>query len=71
MIARKEWFDLTFKHHGYGIGSVRGLVPTVNEHGTPYDRSEVRRWIRINRVVFKAEKIDLLISESTFHDVEQ
>lgn len=62
---------MTFKHHGHGLNSVRGIVPTVNAQGVAYGRDEVRRWIRINRVVFKAEKIDLLVSEDTFQEVDQ
>ncbi|HIA47217.1 MAG TPA: glycosyltransferase family 2 protein [Candidatus Hydrogenedentes bacterium] len=61
---------MTFKHHGHGLASARGLVPTVNGEGVRYGREEIQRWIRINRVVFKAEKIDLLVSEATFGDVE-
>ena len=68
--ARKGESVLTFKHHGISLGSVRGLVPTVNERGVRYGRDGVQRWIRINRVVFKAEKVDLLVSEATFADVD-
>ena len=42
------------------ISPVRGLVPLHNAKGTRLAQVDVRRWMRINRQVFRAEKIDLL-----------
>lgn len=60
---------MTLKQHGHRIGPTRGIVSTVNAKGVPYHRSDVERWIRLNRVVFKTEKIDLLINADTVDDV--
>ncbi|MBI5094474.1 MAG: hypothetical protein HZB26_18810, partial [Candidatus Hydrogenedentes bacterium] len=42
------------------IPSRRGLVPLHNQSGKPLPVTDVRRLIRLNRAVFKTEKIDLL-----------
>ncbi len=42
----------------------RGLVLAQNLRGEPFRSTDVRRWMRINRVVFKADKVDLLTGEA-------
>jgi hypothetical protein len=42
------------------IPPVRGLAFTVNAKGRSLDLTVVRRWIRLNREAFRAEKIDVL-----------
>ena len=44
---------------------VRGLVLTRNLRGQPFKSADVKRWLRMNRVVFKTEKVDLLAGEET------
>jgi len=41
------------------IRPVRGIVLTQNASGLPYDVIDVKRWVRINRVELKSEKIDV------------
>lgn len=60
---------MTLKTHTHRIGPTRGIVATTNRAGVPYHKSDVERWIRLNRVVFKTEKIDLLVTERTIGDV--
>ncbi len=40
---------------------LRGIVACRNEHLVARDLTTLRKWIRLNRVVFKVEKIDLLM----------
>lgn len=42
------------------IPPVRGIVPLHNHRGKPYTILDLRRWLRLIRLVHKAEKIDLL-----------
>jgi len=43
------------------VPPVRGLVLAQNRWGTPFDLTDVKRWIRLNCDVYKAEKIDLFV----------
>jgi hypothetical protein len=42
------------------IPPVRGLVPLHNRRRKPYPLIDQRRWLRFDRLVYKADKIDLL-----------
>ena len=44
------------------IGPVRGLIITRDRRGKPFATIDLQRWIRLNRVVFKAQKLDLLLN---------
>ena len=41
---------------------VRGLVALQNNRGKPYSATDLKRWIRINRLVYKTDKIDVLVA---------
>ena len=45
------------------LSPVRGLVLAQNLRGKPLATADVARWLRINRVVFKTEKVDILTAE--------
>lgn len=47
------------------IPPVRGLVLAQNVRGDAFKPVDVLRWLRINRVVFKTNKVDLLVSDRT------
>ncbi len=38
----------------------RGLLLDANEHGRAYNPRDVHRWLRLNRVVYKTDKVDYL-----------
>ena len=40
---------------------MRGLVLTHNAKGARFDVVDVKRWVRLNRVVFNAEKVDIFL----------
>jgi len=42
------------------LAPVRGLILAQNAKGKPLAAVDLQRWIRLNRVVFKTEKIDVL-----------
>ena len=42
------------------LASSRGLVLDANEHGRAFHSRDIHRWLRLNRVVFKTDKIDYL-----------
>ncbi len=44
------------------IGPARGLVLGENERGRRYSAGDVRRWLRLNRIVFKTDKLDVLLN---------
>ncbi len=59
---------------------MRGIIPARNRAGTPYDLTTLRKWIRLNRAVFKTDRIDLQITAAdtslwaplmSFADAEQ
>ena len=35
-----------------------------NRRGEPFRPADLRRWLRINRVVFKTDKVDILTGEA-------
>lgn len=45
-----------------GLEPTRGLVLGENEYGRAYGARDLRRWLRLNRVVFKTDKVDVLIN---------
>ncbi len=47
------------------LSPVRGLVLAQNLRGEPFLSADVRRWLRINRVVFKTDKVDMLTGEAS------
>ena len=53
------------------IPSVRGLVPLHNRYGKPYSVTDVHRWLRLNRVVFKCQKVDLLWQVGAWPPLEE
>ncbi len=48
---------------------LRGLVLAQNQRGQAFKSADVKRWLRMNRVVFKTEKVDLLSGEKTFEQL--
>lgn len=42
---------------------VRGFVPTYNYQGTLLPLTDVKKWIRVNSVLYKVQKLDLLMKE--------
>ncbi|MDX9973574.1 MAG: glycosyltransferase family A protein [FCB group bacterium] len=42
------------------IPPVRGILPLHNHRGKPIALLDQRRWLRLNRLVFKSDKVDLL-----------
>ncbi|MFP4502104.1 MAG: glycosyltransferase family 2 protein [Candidatus Hydrogenedentota bacterium] len=38
---------------------VRGLVLTHNAKGEPFTLTDLKKWVRLNNTIFKAEKVDL------------
>lgn len=42
------------------IPPARGIVSTHNQWGRPIGSVDLKRWIRLNRIVYNAEKIDVL-----------
>lgn len=54
------------------IPPIRGLIPLHNARGKFFSVVDVRRWIRLNRVLHKTEKIDLYVEgplPETLHDI--
>lgn len=47
------------------IPPVRGIVPTHNQWGRPYSLIDLKRWLRLNRIVYNAEKVDILACAGT------
>ncbi|MDK1020863.1 MAG: glycosyltransferase family A protein [Candidatus Hydrogenedentes bacterium] len=45
------------------LSPVRGLVLAQNLRGERFAIADLSRWLRINRVVFKTEKVDILTAE--------
>jgi len=48
---------------------VRGLVLAHNRRGSAYALTDIKKWIRLENNVFKAQKIDLLAEEEHFGSV--
>ncbi|GMV94342.1 MAG: hypothetical protein AMXMBFR82_41200 [Candidatus Hydrogenedentota bacterium] len=48
------------------IPPVRGIVTTHNQWGRPFNLIDLKRWLRLNRIVFNAEKVDILADARTF-----
>jgi hypothetical protein len=44
------------------LGPSRGLVLGENDRGSAYGARDLRRWLRLNRVVFKTDKVDVLLN---------
>jgi len=42
------------------LSPARGLVLDANAHGRPFHPRDIRRWVRLNRVVYKTDKLDYL-----------
>ncbi len=42
----------------------RGLILARNQKDVPYAPEAIRKWIRLNKYIFKVEKLDFLISEA-------
>ena len=58
--------------HEQRVPPVRGIVPFQNNRGRPFPVIDLRRWIRLSRVLFKTEKIDLMVKgevPSSFDEV--
>jgi len=51
------------------IPPVRGLILLQNTKRKPYAPTDLKRWIRLNRVVYKTPKIDLLALGDRFEDL--
>ena len=47
------------------LSPVRGLVLAQNLRGEPFHLADLKRWMRLNRVVYKADKVDLFVGERT------
>ncbi|MCL4691417.1 MAG: hypothetical protein KJ060_02780 [Candidatus Hydrogenedentes bacterium] len=47
------------------IPPVRGIVTTHNQWGRPFGLIDLKRWLRLNRIVFNAEKVDILADART------
>ncbi|GMV99479.1 MAG: hypothetical protein AMXMBFR84_06180 [Candidatus Hydrogenedentota bacterium] len=47
------------------IAPVRGLVVLQNHRGSAFSAIDVKRWLRLNRIVFNAEKVDVLVNVHT------
>ena len=45
------------------LSPVRGLVLAQNLRGERFAAADLSRWLRINRVVFKTDKVDILTAE--------
>ncbi len=43
------------------LGPVRGIISTHDHRGRPFDLTSLKKWIRLNKTVFKAEKIDVRV----------
>ena len=43
------------------IPPVRGLAPLHNARGQMFSALDIKRWLRLNRIVYKADKVDLLL----------
>lgn len=54
---------MTLERHNDRLRPVRGLVAAHNVRGRPYSETDIAKWLRLNRLVFKASKIDLLGGE--------
>jgi len=44
---------------------VRGIVPLQNANGHPFSNIDVKRWLRLHRLAFGCEKVDLLADEDS------
>ena len=44
---------------------VRGIVPLQNKNGKPFSNTDVKRWLRLHRLAFGCEKVDLLADEES------
>ncbi len=44
---------------------VRGIVPLANHSEKPYSNIDVKRWLRLHRLAFGCEKVDLLVDENS------
>ncbi|MCX5769884.1 MAG: glycosyltransferase [Candidatus Hydrogenedentes bacterium] len=49
---------------------VRGLVAVANHRGRPFPLRDVQRWINLNRLMFKVDKIDVLARHVDAHLVK-
>ncbi|HPO12570.1 MAG TPA: glycosyltransferase [Candidatus Hydrogenedentes bacterium] len=43
------------------IGPVRGIISTHDHRGRPFDLTDLKKWILLNKNYFKAEKIDVRV----------
>lgn len=43
---------------------LRGIIPARNVNAVSYELTTLRKWIRLNRVVFKVDRADVLLGES-------
>jgi hypothetical protein len=48
---------------------VRGLVPLQNRKGKPFSAIDIKRWLRLQRLAFGCEKVDLLANAKTVSSV--
>lgn len=49
----------------------RGLICLQNHRGHCFSPIDARRWLRLNRIVFNAEKVDILVAERTIRLVPE
>ena len=52
------------------IPSSRGLITAQNRRGAPFAVLDLRRWLRYNRLVFKADKVDVIANGSASAVIE-
>lgn len=52
------------------VPPVRGLITTHNAKGMAYELTDLKKWMRVNRDLFKAEKVDVLAGNAQWQVLE-
>lgn len=58
-------FGVTTQVEEQRILPVRGILPLQNQWGKPFALIDLKRWLRLQRLVYNSEKVDVLVNDAT------